>query len=147
MAFWRQHHADRKPLGFPASPGCKAVLSRPLRNPGSVEFLMSNSTVFGNILFSRNLRLFFVHSFLPPSCTLEVLILTGGEYGRVRTSRFRLIYAYELLHGMVRHVYHITSSVNLPEEHPPKTSVKCGWRASRSSPPVITKYTREYFST
>ena len=38
-----------KPLGFPASSGCKPVVSRTLRHPDSVESMMSNSTVFGNI--------------------------------------------------------------------------------------------------
>ena len=147
MAFWHQHTCRPKPLGFPASSGCKPVLSHNLRDPGSVESLMSDSTVFGDIL-SPSLRLLsLILSFLPPSCAPEVLVLTGGEYGRVRTSAFRHIYAYELLHCMVCHVYHITSSIDLPEEHPPKTRVKCGWRASWSSPPAITKYTREYFST
>ena len=139
-----------KPVGFPAALGCKHVLSHTLRDLGSIEFLMSNSTVFGNIFPSRNLRLLSpIHSFLPPSCALEVLVLTGSEYGCIRTSRFQLICIYDLLQGMVCHVYHIISSINIPEEHPPKTSVKCRWHASGSSPPAITKYmyTRECFST
>ena len=114
-----------KPLGFPASSECKPVLSRTLRDPGFVESLTPNSTVFRNIFLSRYSRLLSLSkSFLPPSCAPEVIVLTGGEYSRIRTSRFRLIYTYELLHGMVHHVNHVHHSVCQSSRRAP-TQNKC----------------------
>ena len=50
MAIWSQHPAGRNPLVFQntslAFSGCKSVISRTVRDPGSAEPLMSNLTVF-----------------------------------------------------------------------------------------------------
>ena len=133
VAFWRQHPpVSQVPLQrLPGGNRSSLALCEVLNLPKPFCRVRRSSCSKSRLFLLRMHRRFL---FLP-------------AVSRIRTSHFRHIFICRLLQGMVCHVYHITSSINFPEEHPPKTSVKCGLRASRSSPPAITKYAREYFST